>query len=224
MALSYCFHSIENNESVRITNYGEFLEIFTPVHEVIIKENSSWSCSHGIERWISDCGCAMESNELWNQKWRKDLREALDLLRDALSEIYEYEMKACCHYPWLMRDEYIRVVLDRSQANIDQFLNKFETHPLTHYERTKALNLLEMQHFAMLMYTSCGWFFDDISGLETRQIIQYAGRAIELAEEVCGVSLENEFVNLLESAKSNVPGMESGKKVYELFVKSTAIH
>ena len=99
--------------------------------------------------------------------------------------------------PWAARDDYISVVLDRSPDNINKFFRQHASHDLSHEEVVTALKLLELQRNAMLMYTSCGWFFDELSGIETVQIIQYAGRVVQLAEELFDQSMEEAFTQRL---------------------------
>lgn len=223
MALSYALNHIETKGLARVTNYGEFLELNPPRHEVEIFENTSWSCAHGVERWKGDCGCNTGANPRWNQKWRAPLREALDRLRDDLASEYEKAAKKFFKDPWAARDDYIGVILDRSEKNVSNFLQKHTVKNLERSKRVTALKLLELQRHSMLMYTSCGWFFDDISGIETVQILQYAGRAIQLAREVLGVNHEPAFVAALEAAKSNLPMYGNGARIYEKFVKATML-
>jgi len=223
MALAYCLNVIENNRQTELTVYGEFLAKFPPMKEAEIFENSSWSCVHGIERWRSDCGCSSGMNEGWNQSWRAPLRQALDWLRDELISIYDHEMAAFTPYVWDIRDDYIDVILDRRQERIEEFFLKNIGRRLSDDEKIRALKLLEMQYNAQLMYTSCGWFFDDISGIETVQIMKYAARAIQLAKEVCGADLEQTFVQFLENAPSNVVEMKNGAFVYRTMIQPSVV-
>jgi len=220
MALAYALRFIEGNKRATLTNYSEFLEQHPPAHEAQIFDNSSWSCAHGIERWHSNCGCSSGMHAEWNQNWRAPLREAMDWLRDTLIPIYEQQGREVFQDPWRARDEYIRVILDRSPKNVCDFLHKVSGRALSPDEKLRALKLLELQRHAMLMYTSCGWFFDELSGLETVQAIQYAARAVQLAFQLTGnTNLEAEFVERLARAKSNIPENQDGKRVYEQFVK-----
>jgi alpha-amylase/alpha-mannosidase (GH57 family) len=223
MALAYTLHYIESNGLARLTNYGAFLEKFPPTHEVEIFENSSWSCIHGIERWRNACGCNSGTHPGWNQKWRAPLREALDWLRDTLAAAYEDKGRSFFKEPWKARDEYIQLVLDRSPENMWQFFERHALRSLNAEETITALKLLELQRQAMLMYTSCGWFFDEISGLETVQILQYAGRALQIAEEIRGDQLKPVFMELLQKAGSNIPENKDGKRVFEKFVIPAAV-
>jgi len=220
MALSFALYKIESKGLAVITNYGEFLAENPPAHEIEIFENTSWSCSHGIERWRDDCGCGTGANPKWNQKWRAPLRKALDSLRDKLAAGYESASSKLFKDPWAARDDYISVILDRSEENLERFLAKHSLRSLSEDEIVTARKLLELQRHAMLMYTSCGWFFDDISGIETVQILQYAGRAIQLAKETTGTDHTPEFVGVLEAAKSNVTEQKDGASIYEHHVTS----
>lgn len=219
MALSYCLHYIEEYQPVKISIYGEYLEKFPPEWEVEIIENSSWSCAHGVERWRSNCGCKTGGQPHWHQEWRKPLREALDWLRDRLISLYEQQLSPYTNEPWKLRNQYIEVILDRSEANIEKFFSNNIPAQLSQQDKVTLLKLLEMQYHCMLMYTSCGWFFDEVSGIETMQDIFYAARAIQLAADVSGIDLEDEFVQKLEKARSNLPEYENAAKVYQNRVK-----
>lgn len=203
MALADCMNLIESTQSATLTNYAQFLELFPPKWEAQIHENSSWSCVHGVERWRSDCGCN-SGHAGWHQRWRKPLRETLDWLRDRLAPIFEREAARFLQDPWSARNDYIEVALNRSSAVVESFLKKHARRELSHLEQVVTLRLLEMQRHAVLMYTSCGWFFDEISGIETNQILQYALRAMDYAHEAAGTDLYPEFVRRLSEAPSNV--------------------
>jgi alpha-amylase/alpha-mannosidase (GH57 family) len=222
MALTYALDEIERQNVAKITNYGEFLEKYPPKHFVEIVNNSSWSCVHGVERWRSDCGCNSGGHP-WNQQWRAPLRAALDWLRDKLALIFESRLKEYVRDPWATRDDYIRVILDRSDESRKAFFADHAIRPLEPQEQVTALRLLEMQRHALLMYTSCGWFFDELSGLETVQVIHYAGRALQLAQDCCDEKLETEFLQHLALAKSNLPEHGDGAKIYEKWVKPAVV-
>lgn len=204
MALAKCMHQLDQRPDIHLTNYGQYLELFPPQYEAQIHENSSWSCVHGVERWRNDCGCNTGGRSDWNQGWRGPLRDTLNWLRDSLIPLYEKHTKSLLKDPWAARNEYIQVILaERNAEVLEAFLVKHTRRPLKNGERTTLLRLLEMQRHAMLMFTSCGWFFDEISGLETDQILQYANRAIYYAEQIAGVSLHQEFLERLENTPSN---------------------
>jgi alpha-amylase/alpha-mannosidase (GH57 family) len=203
MALSACLDNIQNHEDIKLTNYSQFLELFPPTWEVQIHENSSWSCVHGVERWRSNCGCNSGGRSDWNQEWRGPLRDALDWLRDELVPLYLKHTKALLYDPWAARNGYITAFMDRSDASIEQFIERYARKTLLEDEKITLLRMMEMQRHAMLMYTSCGWFFDEVSGLETDQILQYANRAIHYAEQISGFDFHDEFVRRLEKVPSN---------------------
>ena len=223
MALASALAYIESNQLAQLTNYGEYLERHPPIHRVEIVENTAWSCIHGIERWRSNCGCNSGGHNGWNQEWRQPLREALDWLRDTLAPKYERRAQELLRDPWTARDEYIDVVLDRSHESVERFFTKHAVRELDNHERVVALKLLELQRHAMLMYTSCGWFFDEVSGIETVQVLHYAGRAIDLAQQVFGEPLEGDFLPRLAKAKSNLPEHGDGARIYEKFVKPSRV-
>ncbi len=219
MGLSYALQYLEERGLATVTNYGEFLDRFPPRNEARIVERTSWSCAHGIERWRSDCGCS-GGKPGWNQRWRSPLRKALDGLRDALTPLAkQLGAQLFANWPGAC-DRYIAVVLDRTHAA--SFLQKEQARPLTEEETVQALQLLELVRHTQLMYTSCAWFFDDISGIETVQVIAYAARALELAATLFGpegASIEKPFLDRLASAQSNEPGEGTGTDIYRRRVK-----
>jgi len=219
MALAYMLHYIESNQLAKLTIYGEFLENHPSEYEVEIYEDTSWSCYHGVERWKAHCGCRLDAQADTNQEWRKHLRESLDWLRDRLIPIFEKAMTKYFEHPWGIRDEYIHVILDDSEKNQNDTLWSRARVELSTEDKSLIIKVLETQRHAMLMYTSCGWFFDDISGLEAVQILQYAARAIQLNKELSGEDLEPEFLDRLSLAKSNISKMKDGKNIYNLLVK-----
>ncbi len=249
MALAYALYLIESKNLARITIYGEYLSNNPPAHQVEIIENSSWSCIHGVERWKADCGCCTpgsivqtaSSNPLIHsvptedatsikscpltsrQKWRSPLREAMDGLRQTLVTLFNERMSSFVTDPWQARDDYIDVILDRSPQNIELFFSKHTVRTLSSKEKIEALKLLEIQRNAMLMYTSCGWFFDDISGIESVQVLRYACRAMQLVREVAGFDPEPDFIYQLKKAPSNVPEYKNGAQVYRRFVQTSVV-
>jgi alpha-amylase/alpha-mannosidase (GH57 family) len=217
MALAYALRLLEQDKNLRLANYGSFLAQFPPDFECEINDNTSWSCVHGVERWRSDCGCN-GGKPGWNQAWREPLRAALDELRDALVPITEKAGGELFKDVWAARDAYINVILDRSTESADNFFIDQQSRRLTDPERVRALELMEMQRHAQLMYTSCGWFFDDISGIETVQVIAYAARVLQLALTIFGLdaaSLEPAFLERLSQARSNVASAGTGARIYK---------
>jgi alpha-amylase/alpha-mannosidase (GH57 family) len=223
MALAYALRLIEEEHDAHLTNYTQFLALHPPTFEVQIIENSSWSCAHGIERWRSDCGCHTGGSAGWHQRWRAPLRAALDWLRDTVALDYERYAAELLSEPWAARDDYIAVVLDRSERNVDGFLARNATRSFTHEDQVRALELLELQRHAMLMYTSCGWFFNEVSGIETVQVLQYAARVVQLGERLFDRPLEAQFLELLEAAESNLPEFGNARIIYERQVRPTRV-
>jgi alpha-amylase/alpha-mannosidase (GH57 family) len=223
MALSYALDTIETGSLARLTNYGEYLERHPPQAEAEIFPDSSWSCIHGVERWKGDCGCNSGTHPGWRQGWRGPLRAALDALRDGVAGPFEEKARALLADPWAARDDYIGVILDRSDESLARFFGVHAAHPLEEHEKVEALKLLELQRHALLMYTSCGWFFDEISGIETVQVLQYAGRVLQLAGELFGDGHEAPFLEALEKAESNLPEIGNGRVVYERYVRPAMI-
>jgi alpha-amylase/alpha-mannosidase (GH57 family) len=222
MALAAALRNIEERKLATLTNYGAYLAANPPTHEVEIAENTSWSCVHGVERWRSDCGCN-SGRAGWNQRWRAPLRSGLDTLRDRLAELHDQEGRRYFQDPWAARNDYIQVLLDPAPDSTARFLEMHRVRPLSAEETAAALSLMEIQRNSMLMYTSCGWFFDEVSGLETVQVIQYAARAVQLARDVLQTDLEREFLGWLRRAKSNLPEYQDGEQIYNLWIKKLAV-
>ena len=218
MALAYALAEIEERRPAELTIYGEYLEHHPPEYEAEIIENSSWSCAHGVERWRSDCGCNTGSHPSWHQRWRAPLREALDWLRDHVAPLYERHAGQLFADPWAARDDYVSILLERRPERREAFVAEHARGELSAEQRRNALKLLELQRHAMYMYTSCGWFFDELSGIETVQVMQYGARVAQLAKEFSGEDVESEFVKRLEKAESNVPEYGDGRAVYQKLV------
>jgi len=223
MALGYAIHHIETNHPGMITNYGQYLERHPPTCEAEIWERSAWSCSHGVERWSSNCGCNSGGYPSWNQAWRTPLRHAFDWLRETIASPFENKGREIFRDPWAARNEYIGVILNRCMENSEKFFAEQAADELTQDEKVTALKLMEMQRHAMLMYTSCGWFFDELSGIETTQVIQYAARTLQLYERIFGESIEPAFLDRLSAAKSNILEHQDGRVIYEKFVRPAMV-
>jgi len=219
--LAYAFTEEFPRRGWTVTNFAHYLSQNPSAWEVELKPVTAWSCSHGVDRWQDDCGCGGGGE--WNQKWRRPLRDTLNWLRDQLIPIYEEAGRKLFADPWAARDEYIDVIGDRSQATVDKFLSKHQVHILDRTEQIDALRLLEMQRHALLMFTSCGWFFEEVSRPEGVQILRYAARAVELAGEVTGVQLEKELIDRLSLVPSNVECFKTGAEVYRQMVSTAQI-
>jgi alpha-amylase/alpha-mannosidase (GH57 family) len=219
MALAHALRKIKDEKLATLTNYGEYLALHPPAWEVEIIENSAWSCAHGVERWNSDCGCRIGAHPGWKQSWRGPLRRALNDLRDGLDALYEKNADDMLKDPWAARDAYIDVVLERSPEKLEAFFQAHQARPLEKGARSAALKLLEMQRQRLLMFTSCAWFFDEISGIETVAVLQFAARAIQLAQDHGeALALEQAFLSALAEAPSNIAALGNGENVYRRFV------
>ncbi len=219
MALAYAIEVLRRRGDA-FTNYATFLADHPPTHEAAIHERTSWSCPHGIERWRADCGCRTRPD--WHQRWRAPLRAALDWLKGEVDVLFEEAGARIFHDPWDARDAYIDVVLDRSPAAVERFLAAQALRPGQPEDRRAALGLLEMQRHAMLMFTSDGWFFDELSRIETVQLLRSAARAIQLASPF-DRALEAPFLERLKAAESNLPAYADGRAVYERLVRPAVV-
>ncbi len=219
MAVAYALKKIRDQHMAQVTNFGRFLDDFGSQWEVDIRENTSWSCAHGVGRWKEDCGCRLNHEEGWNQKWRAPLREAFDWLQASLDEVFERRGGEYLKDPWAARNDYIQVMLDPGAERRKRFLSKHAKRALKPEEQASVWDLLEAQKFSLFMYTSCGWFFDDISGIEPVQVMKFALRALELTQPFTKAHLEAGFVKILAKAQSNVPGRGTGQDVFEKLVK-----
>jgi alpha-amylase/alpha-mannosidase (GH57 family) len=219
MALASCMRYIDKTPDVTLTNYSEYLAIKDPVYEVEIVENTSWSCAHGVERWRSNCGCYTGGDERWHQEWRVGLRETLNWLRDELAATFEAELEKLNIDPWELRNGYVSIINDRSEKTINALFEKYISSNISTDDRIRIIRLLEMQKQSLYMFTSCGWFFNDVSGMETIQILQYANRAIQLAEETSGIALHEEFKIRLSAIDSNISAYGNTRDIYEKWVE-----
>lgn len=213
MALARMIVDLRNEPDVLLTNYGEYLEKHPPSAQAKIVENSSWSCAHGVGRWSEDCGCCLTPRPDWNQEWRTPLRKALDLLRDRAARIFEETTGPLLNDPWAARNAYIKVILQHHD-NVQAFLAQNAAGGMDTDQSVIVLKLLEAQKDAMLMYTSCGWFFDDIAGIEPLQILRYAARVLQLVAPF-DRTLDRDFHALLSQAQSNLPPHLSGAQVFQ---------
>ncbi len=220
MPLAYVLNRLQHDKDIRLTNYGEFLEMHPPEWEVEVHENSSWSCVHGVERWRSNCGCRMRGD--WQQEWRGPLRQALDKLKTRLDMLFSTRARQCFPDPWAARDGYVQVLLNRDPESVRAFFKQYGYPDLDEALVRDGLWLLEMQRHGLLMYTSCGWFFDEISGLEPVQCLRYAARAMQLARHF-HCDGEDEFVAALEKGPSNLSQFKNGRGVWEQQVRPMQI-
>jgi hypothetical protein len=223
LGLAHLLETAAPAHGFKVSNYGEYLDQHAPTIEVEIDngsagEGSSWSCIHGVGRWTGDCGCHTGGGENWNQAWRGPLREALNFLRDQAAAAFESTRGALFVDPWAARDDSIKLILDQFESR-ELFVRAHAPGRLNREQELQVLAFLEMQRNALLMFTSCGWFFNDIGGLEPIQILKYACRVIELMPEVGLASPREQFLKILAEAKSNRPELGNGADIYRHFVE-----
>lgn len=222
LALAYALRTLSEGGLARVTNFGEFLEISPPRWEVKIAEKTSWSCAHGVERWRSNCGCRIDLSRTWSQEWRRPLREAMDWLASEVKKVFFKEAGEIFTDPLGALLNYVSVI-GKPEEVVNEYLSRFVKVPLTREVRSRALKLLEMMRHAYLMFSSDGWFFDDISNIESVQVMKHAARTIQLARELSGMDLETNYLRFLKDAKSNVPHLKDGANVYESYVRSSIV-
>ncbi len=214
MALAYNVYHFGHHPEIKLINYSQFLSLHKPNFEVAIKERTAWSCSHGVGRWYRDCGCNTGLHPGWHQRWRGPLREALEFLRERTDLLFERLGGQLLKDPWAARNDYIHIILEPSYEVKTEFLKRHQKRELSREERTIVFKLLEMQYHGQLMFTSCGWYFDDISGIEARQNLYYAARVIQLAKGF-GIDLEEAFLKILKRAESNLAKFGDGARIYK---------
>jgi alpha-amylase/alpha-mannosidase (GH57 family) len=227
-ALSYAFVAELPARGFRLTNYGEVLERLPPTFEVELDlgprgEGSSWSCVHGVGRWCRDCGCNSGAPAGWNQAWREPLRRTVNLVRDEAAELFVELGDELFVDAWAARDDYVQLVLDPSTRSREQFFARHAREGGRATRQVRALKLLELQRHSLLAQTSCGWFFNDISGLEAVQVLRYAARTVQLMEELSGRKVERQLLEVLGEARSNVAELGTGADVYRQLVLPAAI-
>ncbi len=228
LALAHALTQSLPQKGFQLCNYAAFLEMVPPQMEVELylgptTEGSSWSCPHGVKRWRSDCGCSTGGQPTWNQRWREPLRQAFDFLNERLAVIFESQGQKYFRDPWAARNAYIQVILDRNPETLAGFFAAEGASGLSHSDWVPALKLLEMQRHALLMYTSCGWFFADLAGLETLQVLKYAARALQLGQNFTSEVLEAPFLQHLEGAVSNLPARGTGRDLYLQRIKPLVV-
>jgi alpha-amylase/alpha-mannosidase (GH57 family) len=228
LALAHALNQALPQRGFTLTNYAAFLVANPPRLRVELDlgpkgEGSSWSCAHGVGRWKEDCGCSTGGPPTWNQRWRAPLRQAFDYLNDRLARIFTKEGANYLKEPWAARNDYIEVILDRREETIERFFSRHGVKGLTRQTWFQPLRLLEMQRHALLMYTSCGWFFNDLAGLETIQVMKYAARALQLGQYFTMEDLEEPFLKRLEQAESNQPEEGNGRNIFQRHIKSAVV-
>lgn len=179
---------------------GLYLRKYPSRQVVTIRENTSWSCHHGVLRWRGDCSCIQSDG-----RWKAYLRSACDQLARAVDEIYASEIRSTGIDPWELRNRYISVLL--RDKNIDALLTELAGRVMKPEEMRKTMLLLEAEHQCQRMYTSCGWFFDDFSRIEPKNCLAYAAQAVVLVNQAVGQDLTSEVLKTLSHVVSHKTGL-----------------
>jgi len=222
LALSYLFDNIEALKNIKICNIPYFLELYnSEIPEVNIHEKSAWSCAHGVGRWSGVCGCKI-AHDNWNQKWRYHLRKAMNVLKEKIDILFDEQLAELTnlepHEIFKLLADYGNLISLTPTEYMKQIPKFLEEYKITK-NKDKIIKLLEIQKNALFMFTSCGWFFDDISGIEAQQILRYAMFAIRLSADYFDVDLEKEFIDILSAANSNLEEYGTGEDIYNNYIK-----
>ncbi|MEO7963997.1 MAG: DUF3536 domain-containing protein [Gemmatimonadaceae bacterium] len=198
-------------KGVMVENFASWLARFPATHDVELVEPSAWSCSHGIERWRSNCGCRMDQSVPPRQEWRTPLRVGLERLAEGVHEVFERDGTPIFGDAWKVRDEYAQIDIAEPNETHEFVVAKLGKGATPELVR-RGRELLEMEHDSLRMFTSCAWFFDDIGGLEPTQVLRYASRAIVLSGE--SDALEPPLIETLSQARSSDSKVGNGADVY----------
>ncbi|MCL1946767.1 MAG: DUF3536 domain-containing protein, partial [Chitinivibrionia bacterium] len=219
MCLAFFFRKRAAQSEITVVNYATFLAKNPPRREVRLKnafgEGTAWSCAHGTGRWCRDCGCNTGGLPGWNQKWREPLRRAMQILQTEIDFVFQREMSVFFENPTKIRNSYEQFIDE--QKGLDKFLAKSARKgvKLSDEQIKRIVMLLEAQKFMLFAFTSCAWFFNDISGIEPAQNLRYALRAWQLTYPGAKTnSVLREFLLILQQAKSNYPDLD-GQKIIE---------
>ncbi|MDR2577962.1 MAG: DUF3536 domain-containing protein [Chitinispirillales bacterium] len=220
MCLAYFFTNIAPELGITPVNFGYYLSINPPEYEVTLGdahgEGRAWSCAHGVGRWSRDCGCHTGGEEGWHQAWRGPFRHALQRLQSQIDFHFEARLSTLFSDPWALRDKYINVMWEPSLSKTAEFLQAQSGKFNFNGELTAEVRrLLEAQKFMQFAFTSCAWFFNDISGIETVQNLAYACRALQLGlPEDSKLPVLETFLDDLSKAPSNLKDT-NGRTLFE---------
>lgn len=220
MALAALIRKVNDNDRFTLSNYATYLERHPATLKAILHDGednkgTSWSCSHGVSRWYKDCGCHTGGEQGWNQKWRTPLRQAFNILGDTVDTLFKEKVDQL-FLKKVKGDDLLQdyaAVLSKHES-IEKFISRWEARTGVTIEDHRMLaELLEGQKYKHYIFTSCGWFFSDLSGIEPRQNINYAVRTIELYQRFSETDLEKVVYPLLKEAKSNKRSEGSGRTI-----------
>lgn len=217
MALAYVLEQARRGrDGLELTNFAAFLAENPPARRVILREPSSWSCIHGVERWRSDCGCTDGGHPGWNQRWRAPLRQALEECKARVDEHFFTAGGRCFADPRRALLDYGRLLAGGVAR--EGFVREHFLPGLKPDLTRQGFSLLAMQEWAMSSLASCAWFFDELSRVEPLNAMAYALRAMELARETGGGDWTGEFVSIMASAVSNIPEKGTGADLWRSHV------
>jgi len=220
--LAHAFAMEGPSRQLQFTNLAAYLAAHPPTMEAQLSPGddhlgTSWSCAHGVGRWARDCGCHTGGGPGWNQAWREPLRRALERVRTHAAAVFDERMGAWMDDPWEARNDYLEVI-GQGPEDFAAWSQSHARRACTPSELVEQRTLFEMQLQAMLMFTSCGWFFNDLSGIETVQVLTYAARCMDYLDELGAPSPEREFLEILGEARSNIPSQGTGADIYQRVV------
>ncbi len=218
MCFAALVHKVREQDHFELTNYGSYLERHPPVLRARLRpgeedKGSSWSCFHGVSRWYKDCGCSTGGQEGWDQQWRTPLRRAYTLLSEKLLAIFHDQATRLtgAYTPGQLLSEYGAVMSGKESP--EAFARRILGSRSSAEERTELLYLLEGQKFRMYMFTSCGWFFAELSGIEPTQNMRYAVQAARLYQHYTETDLTGILYHHLKEAKSNIEEIGDGSDI-----------
>ncbi|MCL4559739.1 MAG: DUF3536 domain-containing protein, partial [Chloroflexi bacterium] len=176
-----------------------WLQQYRPEKIVHIRENTSWSCSHGVARWMGKCGCTLDG------EWKHHLRFAFDRLAKLLDREYQAAIRPFKINPWELRNEYVHVLL--GERSVEDLICSLAKKTLMEEDLSLIKLLLAAQYERQRMFTSCGWFFEDFDRIEPRNNVAYAAQAIWLTKQATGLDLADQARRLLKRVRSKRTGL-----------------
>jgi alpha-amylase/alpha-mannosidase (GH57 family) len=207
--LSHLTREAAAHAGYQVTTLERYLRDHPPSREAWLRGPSSWSCQHGVARWSDGCACT-----IGDSSWKRPLRDAMDHLRQRLDALYERESASVLRDPWAARDAYLG--LRSGWTDVATFWRtegRRGRRPLLRSQEARVTKLLEAQYYGQWVYTSCGWFFEDLDRIEPRNDIAFARKAISLIWQATGVDLQTAFLRDLEATRSGVTGV-TGVNLY----------
>ncbi len=224
MALAALVKKTEERDDFHLTNYGAYLAENPATRKALLhtgedNKGTSWSCSHGVSRWYKDCGCHTGGPDSWNQKWRGPLREAFDYLARSIDSAFLSRVPELTEET-VRADELLTRFVDVMSGftTLEEYFDTLEKEGKVLVDRHELALLLEGEKFKHYMYTSCGWFFNDLAGIEPKQNINYAVQALALYRQNLDPDTQEQFLTLLSMAKGNRRFDGSGKTIAKSFM------